>query len=274
MRIRFFLLGAMCVLPRIADAQSVAKQLEYDLSHAGKDMMSIFTAPFDSKGRDWLTVAAALGVTGVSMFADQAVDDWAVRDSASGLFDAIKPVRRGGKLYSGKYVVPPIAAAYIIGLATNSQDTRDAVMGCAASWLSQSAMRKAFYLLVGRARPDTMPDNPHHWTFPGGSEWQLHSFPAGHFGNVMACASFWNHRFRMGYAEPVIYAFAGAVALGRIADQGHWFSDHIAGGIFGYAVGREVARRSLRRAKGLPHAPVFGVSPSANGVEVNLRWTF
>jgi hypothetical protein len=40
-------------------------------------------------------------------------------------------------------------------------------------------------------------------------------------------------------------------------------------------VGREVAQRSLRRARGLPHAPVFGVSPSLNGgVDVNLRWTF
>jgi hypothetical protein len=35
--------------------------------------------------------------------------------------------------------------------------------------------------------------------------------------------------------------------VGRIADGGHWTSDTVLGGILGYAVGREVARRSLER---------------------------
>jgi membrane-associated phospholipid phosphatase len=274
MRIRFYLVIVLVFLTRVADAQSVAKMLEEDLSHAGKDMLAVWLSPFDSKGRDWITFAAAVGVTGVSLLADQEVADWAARNDSSGFFKALKPIRRNGKLYTGKYVVPPIAALWIVGLATKNQAIRDAVMGCASSWLSQSAARKAFYLLVGRARPDTMPDNPNHWTIPGHNEWQMHSMPAGHFGNVMACASFWNNRFRMGFAEPLIYAFAGAVAIGRIADEGHWFSDHIAGGIFGYAVGREVANRSLRRARGLPHAPVFGISPTPNGVSASFSWTF
>lgn len=276
MRIRLSFLVAALALTRAADAQSVAKQLQYDLSHAGKDMLAIWTSPFDAKGRDWLGFAAALGATGLSMFADQPIADWAVRDSTNALFNAIKPIRRRGILYTGKYVVPPIAALYIVGLATNNQDLRDAVMGCASSWLSQSFARKAFYQLVARARPDTSPDDPHDWRVPGSRHWGLHSMPGGHLGNVMACASFWNNRFDLGIAEPLLYAFTGAVLLSRTADRGHWFSDHVLGGIFGYAAGREVARRSLRRAQGLPHSPVLSLSPASgmDGINVNLSWTF
>jgi hypothetical protein len=262
-------------LTRVADAQSVGRMLESDFKNAGKDMLSIWGSPFDSKGRDWAGVAAALAATGIAMFADQEVADWATEHDTGGVFSSIKEVRRGGKLYTGKYVVPPIAALYIVGIATKNQGLRDAVLGCGASWISGSLSRKALYLVVGRARPDTMPNNPQHWTVPGHSEWQMHSFPAGHLENVMACASFWNNRFDLGIAEPAIWAVAAAVGVGRTLDRGHWFSDHVLGGIAGYAIGREVARRSLAREAARSSAtPSVNVSPSPGGVSLNLHWSF
>jgi len=35
--------------------------------------------------------------------------------------------------------------------------------------------------------------------------------------------------------------------VGRMADQGHWLSDQVVGVVFGYAVGKEVARRQKQR---------------------------
>jgi membrane-associated phospholipid phosphatase len=277
MRIRVAVTTALLTLTQVAGAQSLGKMLGDDFKHAGEDVWSIWTSPFDAKGRDWAIFAAALGITGVSILADQEVADWAVRNDSNFVFRAIKPIRRGGKAYTGKYVVPPIAAMYLIGLATKNQGMRDFVLGCGSSWMSQSLARKAVYLLVGRARPDTMPDNPHHWTFPGSSEWQMHSMPAGHFANVMSCVTFWNHRFKWGAAEPALYALAAAVGVGRIADRGHWFSDHIMGGIAGFAVGREVARRSLKRRGALGGAggsAAINLSPSPDGVTFSVGWTF
>jgi membrane-associated phospholipid phosphatase len=103
----------------------------------------------------------------------------------------------------------------------------------------------------------------------------MRSFPAGHFANALACATFWNERFHLGFAEPLLYALAGTVGVGRLADRAHWTSDTMLGGILGFAVGREVAKRSLerqqeRRSKG---AEAF-VAPDLGGMNFGLRWSF
>ena len=116
-----------------------------------------------------------------------------------------------------------------------------------SAWGSQSLVRKGVYLVVGRRRPETSPNDPNEWTFPGKGDWQMHSFPAGHFANAMACATYWNNRFHLGVAGYAAYGLAAAVGVGRLADRGHWTSDTVIGGILGYAVGKEIARRSLRR---------------------------
>lgn len=233
---------------RTASAQTVAQLLEDDFRSAGKDALSIWGAPFDGTGKDYLIAAGSFAVFGLSMVADQAVSDWAIENKDNAFFRAIKPVRRGGWLFSGKYVVPPIAAAYIVGLATNNQDLRDFVMGCAASWVGESPPRKLVAWAFGRARPDSLPDDPQRWELGAGhGNWMMRSFPGGHVANVMGCVSFWNNRFRMGAVEPVLWALAATVGVGRLADEAHWLSDQLIGTILGYAIGKEIARRSLDR---------------------------
>jgi membrane-associated phospholipid phosphatase len=275
MRTRFFVIIAAVTLTRAASAQSVGKMLGDDLKNVGQDVLSVWGSPFDATGRDWMLTAAAFGVFGASMLADQSVSDWAIRNDTSAFFRAIAPVRRGGKLYAGKYVVPPVAAVYVLGVVLKNQDMRDFVTGCASGWAAQSFLRKGIYFLVGRARPDTMPNDPNHWTLPGKGEWQMHSFPAGHFANAMACATYWNKRFRLGMVGPAVYALAGAVGVGRLADKGHWTSDTVLGGILGYAVGKEVALRSLTRQRtgGLRSTQLY-MSPDLTGMTMGVRWTF
>jgi len=275
MRTRFFVIIAAVTLTRAASAQSVGKMLGDDFKNVGKDVLSVWASPFDATGRDWMLTAAAFGAFGASMLADQSVSDWAIRNDSSTFFRAIAPVRRGGKLYAGKYVVPPVAAVYVLGVVLKNQDMRDFVTGCASGWAAQSFLRKGIYFLVGRARPDTMPNDPNHWTLPGKSEWQMHSFPAGHFANAMACATYWNKRFHLGMVGPAVYALAGAVGVGRLADKGHWTSDTVLGGILGYAVGKEVALRSLARQRtgGLQSTQLY-ISPDLTGMTMGVRWTF
>jgi membrane-associated phospholipid phosphatase len=283
MRIAGIAAVAVLSLARTSSAQTVGEILVNDWRDAGKDVLSVWASPFDAKGRDWALFGAALALTGASMLVDQPVSDWAIENKNSSGFRAIDPVRRGGVLFSGKYLVPPIAAAYVAGVAFNNQDLRDFVTGCASSWAANSFARKAVYRLVGRARPDTMPNDPQHWTGPGKKDWMLRSFPAGHVANATACVSYWNNRFKLGPAEPALYALAAAIGIGRLADEAHWTSDTVLGGIFGYAVGREVARRSLKRnaARGasgnaLTTSPSssFSISPHIGGVSLQMGWTF
>lgn len=284
MRIRWISVTTLTLaLASVAPAQSVAKMLGDDISNAGKDVLAIWGSPFDATGRDWLMAGAAFSAFGLSILADQSVSDWAIRNDSSSLFRALKPVRRGGKLFAGNAVVPPVAAVYVIGVALKNQDMRDFVTGCMTSWVAQSYARKAFAYAFGRARPDTTdtrdvsPNDPHIWELGGGwGNWNMRSFPAGHFANAVSCATYWNERFSLGVAGPALYALAAAVGVGRTADQAHWFSDHIIGGILGYAVGREVARRSRERQKELrsSSAATLNVSPGPGGATVSLRWTF
>jgi membrane-associated phospholipid phosphatase len=248
MRTHTLVAGALLLSSRVAPAQSVGKMLVDDFKNAGGDVLAIWQSPFKASSRDWLLVGAAAGAFGVSMLADQSVSNWALRNKDAGLFKTLEPVRSGGDAYTGKTIVPPVAALYVTGIVLKNQNMRDIVMGCASSWLAQSAIRKGMYILVGRERPDTSPDNPNRWQVPGEwSDWQEHSFPAGHFANAMSCATYWNERFELGWWGVPIYAVAGAIGVGRLADGGHWTSDTVLGGILGYAVGREVARRSLAR---------------------------
>ena len=93
----------------------------------------------------------------------------------------------------------------------------------------------------------------------------------------MSCATYWNKRFHLGPIEPALYGVAAAVGVGRMADRGHWLSDTVLGGILGYAVGSEVARRSLARqsAGGSSGGSSSAfISPEQGGVTMGMRWTF
>ena len=268
----------MLLSSRIAPAQSVGKMLVDDVKYGAGDMFAIWTSPLRASSRDWVLVGASAAAFGVSMLADQPVSDWALKNKDSAFFKSLAPVRRGGKAYTGKAIVPPVAVLYLAGVVFKSQNMRDIVTGCATSWLSQSAVRKATYLLIGRERPDTSPNNPNRWQVPGDwNDWQEHSFPAGHFANAISCATYWSERFNLGWWGVPVYALAGAIGVGRLADGGHWTSDTVLGGIFGYAVGREVARRSLdryeRRNEDKRHAELI-LTPGRGGASFGVNVSF
>lgn len=262
-----------------ASAQSVGTMLKDDFSNAGKDILAVWGAPFDASGRDWALVGATLATTGLVMFTDKPIEQWAQRNDDASQLRFLDPLRRGGWLFSGKYVNPPAAVLYIIGIATKNRNLRDGVMGCAASWGSTAIARRAVYLAFGRQRPETSPDDNQRWEVPqrhglSREGWQMRSFPAGHFANAAGCATFLNKRFDMGIAEPALYAFALGVMVGRTLDHGHWMSDNVVGGVMGYAAGSEIARRSLRRqAASAP--PGFTVQPNERGaVRFQFNWRF
>jgi membrane-associated phospholipid phosphatase len=73
--------------------------------------------------------------------------------------------------------------------------------------------------------------------------------------NAIGCASYLSHRFQMGFAEPVIYAAAAGIGIARIADRRHWTSDTVLSLVAGYAIGRTIAGRQLKRLNANAAAP-------------------
>ena len=241
----------------VAGQTSVPKMIGKDLENAGRDVLAIWTSPFDANPRDILVGLFYIGSAAAISPIDDDVDRWAVRHQNSSLFDAVEPFRKGGALYTGGRFLPVIGALYVTGLITKKQSLRDAVIGCGVSWGANSPMRAAVYRLIGRERPDptrgTSPPpaaeagDQYNFDVPNNGDWGWNSFPGGHLANIVGCTSFLGHRFHMGVAEPLLYAFAGAVAVARTADRAHWTSDQWLGTVLGFAIGREIAHRQLKR---------------------------
>jgi membrane-associated phospholipid phosphatase len=230
----------------------------YDVLHAGGDIVGTWAAPFHSSARDWLGAAGL--VVGGALFSpfDDDIDNWFLRNQRSGVFGAIKEFREGGRAFAGSTITPVALGVYAVGLASKNRGIRDGVWGCVASYASESVVRsQVMYRLVGRLRPDSIrtdhvsqpskQGDQYKFYFPGSSAWGKHSLPAGHIANVAACASFLSHRFDNLYVTIPAYTIAAAVGVGRMVDRRHWTSDTMLGALFGYAVGKEVAQRSLER---------------------------
>src|SRR5262249_9399431 len=112
--------------------------------------------------------------------------------------------------------------------------------------------------LVSRTRPDSgrgvqpppaAQGDQYHFTVPGTGEWGRHALPGGHVSSVTSCVGFFVKRYHFGPFVVAPLAVVGAVAMARTLDRRHWASDQVLGAFFGYAVGRDVALRSLRRAE-------------------------
>lgn len=252
----------LATAPAEAPAQSVGRMLVDDFKHAGGDIWAVITSPVDASGKDWLLAGATLGAAAAVSPFDDDIDRWAVRNRNSRFFALLGPVRRGGVAYGGNRLVPVAGAVLIGGYIAKDQKIRDGVFGCAASYAANSQIRhQVFYRFVNRTRPApgkdvalTAPPAQHGDQYDigfslGDSSWSNNSFPGGHVANIMTCATLLNERFDMGLVEPLLYGFAAAVGIGRIADRGHWMSDQVVGVVFAYAIGREVALRQRKRVE-------------------------
>lgn len=255
---------AAAVVP--ANAQSVAKELGSDVRDFGGDMVAVWLSPLHAHPRDWALTLGTFAGGAALMPIDDNVDRYMYQHRYDWFYDkALSPVREGGVLFSGKYLVPVAGAGYVVGLATHNRALRDSFLGCISAYASTSVVRSVVaYNLVARTRPDSA-RNPANASPPaqqgdqykidfGRGGWGRNSFPAGHTANMAACASFLSHRFQSRTVATVAYTFAGAVAVGRLVDRRHWTSDSFVGWIFGYAAGKLVAERTLRRERGSGNA--------------------
>jgi membrane-associated phospholipid phosphatase len=241
-------------------AQSVGRMVIDDVANAARDFGAIWVTPFRGSAKDYLIAGGVLAAgAAVSPFDDN-VDRWMVDHEDRGLLDALGPIRRGGDFYSLNKAVPYVGGLYIVGLATKHRGIRDGIFGCAAAYGANTTMRhQVIYRLIGRNRPDTLRDHPEGYVPVGASDGDQyvfhipargygdHSFPGGHVATMTTCATFLSHRFEMGLVEPALGVLVAAMGIGRMADRGHWLSDQVVGVAFGYAIGKEVARRQKRR---------------------------
>ena len=267
-----------------ADAQRTLRTLGDDVTNGLGDILHVWAAPLRADGRDWATFAlVAAGAVTVSAVDDEIYDFVVERRSAAAV-RALEPFREQSDLPlvdlgSGKRLQPLSGVLYLAGFAIDSRALRDAGIGCAAANQAQSIVHEMVKVVVARPRPSVAGGQQYDIELEGSKDWNLHSFYGGHAANVMACMTFWNERFDLGWAEPVLYAIAIGVGVGRMADGRHWMSDTLLGMAFGHYIGRAVAGRSLARVGGrampAPPAPSgFYLSRAGRRATIGWRSTF
>lgn len=272
--------------------QSVGRMLVTDVRNTVTDMWDVWTSPFRARPNDWLMAGAAVGLSAAVSPFDDNVDRWAARNRDNNAFHVLKPFREGGVAFSGQTITPVAAGVLVLGLATKNESVQEGLFGCLSAYAASSVVRTyVVYPLVARTRPDSgrgqqpppaRSGDQYKFDVPGSSEWGRHSLPGGHFTNIMSCSEFLTRRFSMGLAEPVVWAVAGGVAISRTLDRRHWFSDEVFGGLFGFAVGKEIADRSRRRAERASANSRtsndddggFFLSPGVAGVNLGWQRTF
>jgi membrane-associated phospholipid phosphatase len=87
----------------------------------------------------------------------------------------------------------------------------------------------------------------------------------------MSCVSYFSHRFSLGVAEPVMFAYPIMIGLGRMADGWHWTSDTMAGAAMGFAIGKAIADRQSARSATRVTSPLARLT--ASPVRIPL-WSF
>ncbi len=254
-------LGLVAAAAQGAPGQSVVRMVGSDLKHAAEDFAAVWTSPLRGTTKGYLIAAGVLAAGAAVSPVDDEVDRWAIRNRDRGFLDVIRPFRRGGRFYSINDLTPYVAGLYVVGVAIKHRGIRDGIFGCLAAYGANTTVRhQVVYRLVGRDRPEINKDldpgvtptppaeHGDQYDFNVPSEgWGEHSFPGGHVATMTTCASYLGHRFKLGPVEPVLAGLVAIMGVGRLADRGHWLSDQVVGSAFGFAVGREVARRQLKR---------------------------
>jgi membrane-associated phospholipid phosphatase len=264
-RFRSLLLAGLLAAPATSSTQSRLGSERADVGDFAGDIWSIWVSPAGIQRRDLLTVGATLGAAALTSRIDSAGYIWLQTHDRTLVMQLLSPLRDSARFSpyefgSGQYLLPFSALLYIAGRLSHSANLRDAGLGCAAGHISSLGLRQVVFRSIKRGRPSVTAD-PFEISVPGTSEWARESFYSGHISNSMACASFMTHRFSLGVAEPLPYLFSTAIGIGRLADGHHWASDMVVGGVVGFAVGKAIAARQLRRhatvspALGAPAAP-------------------
>jgi membrane-associated phospholipid phosphatase len=249
---RFAACLATTIATHVAAAQSSLGPERRDIGDLRGDVWAVWSSPAHARLRDAIPVAGLLGAVTLTSYADSSIFVWMTTHPNTLAMRVISPIRDGWKFPingggNGQFLLPLSTTLYIAGRLSHDVQLRDAGLGCAASHLTSAALRDVIYLTVYRTRPhDT--SSARQISVPGGRVWSRHSFLSGHIANSMACVSYFSHRFSLGAAEPLMYAYPIMIGLGRMADGWHWTSDTMAGAAMGFAIGKAISDRQSARA--------------------------
>lgn len=183
-----------------------------------------------SSHRYWVAGAAAIAV---GIVLDTHMRDIALRNHTPGLDRLAGGLDPFGR---AKYLVPALAADYVVPLALRDHRWADAALRIGLGYAASDGIESVLKPLVGRHRP-----------MATGGAWRFHplattdewfSFPSAHTVHAFSIAAAVSDEAQNRWVALAAYGTAGLVASQRIYRQAHWTSDVITSAVLSIATSR------------------------------------
>jgi membrane-associated phospholipid phosphatase len=171
---------------------------------------------------------------------------------------------------------------YAVGRVSGHDDLADVGLHTAESILLATWTTDALKSLIGRARPDEDPEDPHDFSVGRGfRNHRFTSFPSGHTTSAFAAAAAFSseiervHPGRSWWVAPLLYSGATLVGASRVYNNKHWASDVVAGAAIGTFAGWKVTRFNHNNPGNRLDRWLLRARPAPNlQGGVTLSWTF
>ena len=242
----------------------------------GSDLKQDFTKPFHMKKREWAKFGAFVLATGVLSFADEPVQQWALK-----LRNTNPQVAKVGKYitnFGGIYETYTLAGLGAYGLIFKNQKLKTTTLLATQAYITGSIIETVVKFLTGRKRPsyyDPSQEAQPKFTGPFSSSRSYNgtksnsSFPSGHATVAFAAATVFAMEYKSTIWVPIFaYSAASLISASRITENKHWITDIFVGGVLGYLTGRQIVNNYHRYAK--LKAPKM----SKNSVSFNMQYNY
>lgn len=225
----------------------------------GSDFKQQISKPFHMRGNDWLKLGVFTATTAALTLADESIQNW-----GQDLHENNKWVRDVGSVvtrFGGVTEAFVLAGIGGYGAIIKNTKLKTTALLATHSYITSAATSALLKQIFGRQRPEFSTPNSiesepiFHGPFFGGGKnadgKRLNTaFPSGHATAAFSAATVFAMEYRNKRLVPVIaYTAASLIAISRVTENKHWFTDVFAGAILGYLSGRQVANNYHRYAK-------------------------
>ena len=227
----------MVVLPhRELNAQSDAKKF----LEVGGD---IFTSPKDFNSNDWINLAGTTVITTAGFYFDEEMRKFSQENKT----DFLNTLFSIDDYYNLSTIAVADVAIWGYGAAANDDKTKDLGLKLTEATVYSTIINQFIKILTSRSRPFLNMGNLDFSPIQLG--YDQTAFPSGHSTSTFAFSKVMADEIDNIYWKIGWFTASALVALARIYNDQHWFSDVILGAAIGYFVGEFVSNHSTNKKK-------------------------
>lgn len=217
------------------------------------DTRDLMVAPFRASSSAWKKAGWAGMAIGGSLLLDRAVFD--------GLGASTTPnlnLDLASAMGNGLITLPATGVMWGLGYWGGDEHVASTGLLAAKAFIISRVLVQIPKYAFQRLRPLDAAGDPFQWAGPFDG-FRHDAFPSGHVTSAFATAAVMRVAFREEHRwVPVLfYGMGVATAAGRLAEGKHWFSDVVAGALFGHAIGHFLATQSNSKLQAAPGGLVY-----------------